>query len=86
MNLEMKLKAHFEVGEYARDKVDLLIVIGEHINNFKDGFKNDNIIMYNTKEECIKELKSIVKKDDVVLVKASRGVKLEDVVKKLEEV
>lgn len=42
--------------------------------------------MYNTKEECIKELKSIVKKDDVVLVKASRGVKLEDVVKKLEEV
>ena len=79
-------RAHFEVGEYARDKVDLLIVIGEHINNFKDGFKNDNIIMYNTKEECIKELKSIVKKDDVVLVKASRGVKLEDVVKKLEEV
>ena len=79
-------RAHFQVGEYARDKVDLLIVIGEHINNFKDGFKNDNIIMYNTKEECIKELKSIVKKDDVVLVKASRGVKLEDVVKKLEEV
>lgn len=79
-------RAHFEVGQYAKDKVDLLIVIGEHINNFKDGFKNDNIIMYNTKEECIKELESIVNKDDVVLVKASRGVKLEDVVKKLEEV
>ena len=57
MNLEMKLKELIiEVGEYARDKVDLLIVIGEHINNFKDGFNNDNIIMYNTKEECIKEL------------------------------
>lgn len=79
-------RAHFEVGEYAKDKVDILIVIGRYIKNFKDGFNNDNIIMYNTKEECIKELKSIVKKDDVVLVKASRGVKLEDVVKKLEEV
>lgn len=77
--------AHFKIGEYARDKVDLLIVIGEQINNFKDGFKNDNIIMYNTKEECIKELKSIVKKNDVILIKASRGMKLEYVVKSLEE-
>ena len=78
-------RAHFEVGEYAKDKVDILIVIGRYIKNFKDGFNNDNIIMYNTKEECIKELKNIVKLDDVVLIKASRGVKLEDVVKKLED-
>ena len=78
-------RAHFEVGEYAKDKVDILIVIGRYIKNFKDGFNNDNIIMYNTKEECIKELKNIVKLDDVVLIKASIGVKLEDVVKKLEE-
>lgn len=78
-------RAHFEVGEYAKDKVDILIVIGRYIKNFKDGFNNDNIIMYNTKEECIKELENIIKLDDVVLVKASRGVKLENVVKKLEE-
>ena len=78
-------RAHFEVGKYAKDKVDILIVIGRYIKNFKDGFDNDNIIMYNTKEECIKELKNIVKLDDVVLIKASRGVKLEDVVKNLEE-
>lgn len=79
-------KAHFEVGEYAKDKLDILIVIGRYIKNFKDGFNNDNIIMYKTKEECIKELKNIVKLNDVVLIKASRGVKLEDVVKKLEEI
>lgn len=78
-------KSHFEVGRYAKDKVDILIVIGKYIKNFKDGFNNDNIIMYNTKEECIKELENIIKLDDVVLVKASRGVKLENVVKKLEE-
>ena len=77
-------KAHYEVGKYAKDKVDTLIVIGGYIKNFKDGFDSDNIIMYNTKEECIKELENIVEKDDVVLVKASRGVKLEDVVKSLE--
>lgn len=78
-------RAHFEVGKYAKDKVDILIVIGRYIKNFKDGFDNDNIIMYNTKEECIKELENIVKLDDVVLIKASRGVKLEDIVKDLEE-
>lgn len=78
-------KSHLEVGKYAKDKVDTLIVIGKYIKNFKDGFNNDNIIMYNTKEECIKELENIIKLDDVVLVKASRGVKLENVVKKLEE-
>ena len=78
-------KAHYEVGKYVKDKVDTLIVIGGYIKNFKDGFDSDNIIMYNTKEECIKELENIVKLDDVVLIKASRGVKLEDVVKKLEE-
>ena len=78
-------KAHMEIGEYARDKVDLLIVIGEQRNNFKDGYKNENIFMYETKDECIKELKNIVKKDDVILVKASRGVKLEDVTQALTE-
>ena len=78
-------KAHYEVGKYAKDKVDTLIVIGGYIKNFKDGFDSDNIIMYNTKEECIKELENIVKLDDVVLIKASRGVKLEDIVKDLEE-
>lgn len=83
---EKSEKAHFEVGEYAKDKLDILIVIGRYIKNFKDGFNNDNIIMYKTKEECIKELKNIVKLNDVVLIKASRGVKLEDVVKKLEEI
>lgn len=76
-------KAHFEVGQYAKDKLDILIVIGDNINNYKDGYQGKNIIMYNTKEECIKELGNIVKKDDVVLVKASRGVKLEDVVNAL---
>ena len=77
-------RAHFEVGEYAKDKVDILIVIGRYIKNFKDGFNNDNIIMYNTKEECIKELKNFVNLVEVVLIKASRGVNLEDVVKILE--
>ena len=78
-------KAHMEIGEYARDKVDLLIVIGEQRNNFKDGYKNENIFMYETKDECIRELKNIVQKDDVILVKASRGVKLEDVTQALTE-
>ena len=77
-------KAHKEVGQYAKDKVDLLIVIGENINNFKMGYEKENILMYETKEKCIQDLSKIIESDDIVLVKASRGVKLEDVVSALE--
>ena len=77
-------RAHFEVGKYAKDKVELLLAIGENINSFKKGFENENILLYKTKEECIKDLTNIIKKDDVILVKASRGMKLEDVTYALE--
>ena len=38
------------------------------------------------KEEIIEDLKNIIQKDDVVLVKASRGIKFEDITKALEKV
>ncbi len=39
-------KAHFEVGEYAKDKLDILIVIGRYIKNFKDsGYRSYHIII-----------------------------------------
>ena len=64
--------------------MELLLAIGENINSFKKGFENENILLYKTKEECIKDLTNIIKKDDVILVKASRGMKLEDVTYALE--
>ena len=78
--------SHKLVGSYAKDKVDILITTGKFKEAYKSGFEKDNIRIYNTKEEIIEDLKNIIQKDDVVLVKASRGIKFEDITKALEKV
>ncbi|NLL31542.1 MAG: UDP-N-acetylmuramoyl-tripeptide--D-alanyl-D-alanine ligase [Clostridiales bacterium] len=80
------LEAHEDIGNYASDKVDLLIAIGEYRNSMKAEFKGKNILIFETKEKFIDNIKDIIKKDDVILVKASRGNKFESIVKSLEEV
>lgn len=79
-------EAHKEVGEYASNKVDFLVAIGENIEEFKLGFKRDAIAIFKSKEEFFENINSIIKKDDIILVKASRGMKFEEVVNKLEDI
>ena len=69
----------------AKEKVDLLIVTGIYKDQYKDGFEKDNIRIYNTKEDIINDLKNIVNSGDTILVKASRSIKYEDIVKALEK-
>ena len=45
----------------------------------------NNIHHFNTKEEAIEKIDELVKKDDVVLVKASRGMELEKIVEYLNK-
>lgn len=77
--------AHKAVGKMAKEKVDLLIVTGIYKDQYKDGFEKDNIRIYNTKEDIINDLKNIVNSGDTILVKASRSIKYEDIVKALEK-
>lgn len=79
------IKAHIEIGEYAKDKVDLLIAIGKYKNEYKKGYSKENIIIFETKEEFINEKETIIKKNDVILVKASRGIKFEEIINSLED-
>ena len=81
---DMAKVAHKDVGEYAKDKVDLLIVTGDYQNEYKIGYKREDIMLFNTKDELIGQLKNIIKRDDVVLVKASRSIKFEDIVNELK--
>ncbi|MDV4150666.1 UDP-N-acetylmuramoyl-tripeptide--D-alanyl-D-alanine ligase [Clostridium sp. AL.422] len=80
------INAHTEVGYYAKNKVDLLIVIGKYIDCYKKGFELDNIITFDDKEDFISSISTIVKENDVILVKASRGMKFEEIVISLEKV
>jgi UDP-N-acetylmuramoyl-tripeptide--D-alanyl-D-alanine ligase len=78
-------EAHRSVGEYASDKADILVVTGEYMEDYKLGFNKGEVKTYNSKEELIREIKSFAKSDDVILVKASRGAKFEDVVTRLQQ-
>ena len=49
------------------------------------GFNESNIHHFNTKEDAIEKLYELVKNDDVVLVKASRGMQLEKIVEYLNK-
>ena len=78
-------EAHEDVGSFAKGKIDLLIVIGENVDNYEKGFGNENIRKFASKDDFFKEVDSLIKKDDVILVKASRGMKFEEVTSKLKE-
>ena len=81
---EERNKAHTEVGAYAKDKADLLVVTGAYKEAYKEGYSKDSIIIYETKEELIKDISNHIEENDVILVKASRGIRYEEIVEKLK--
>ncbi|MPQ43689.1 UDP-N-acetylmuramoyl-tripeptide--D-alanyl-D-alanine ligase [Clostridium tarantellae] len=78
--------AHNEIGKYAKEnKIDLVLCCGEFSENIQNGF-GLGCIVFNNKEELIKNLKNVVKNDDIVLVKASRSMKFEEITNSLKEI
>ncbi|EYE88407.1 UDP-N-acetylmuramoyl-tripeptide--D-alanyl-D-alanine ligase [Fervidicella metallireducens AeB] len=71
-------KAHKEVGSYAKDKCDLLIAVGNDARFiFEESNKSITSIYFKTKEEACRFLNTEIKDKDVILIKASRGMKME---------
>lgn len=80
---------HLQVGRCLQpDKVDLLFTYGKLSDKIAEGaaetMKHDTIFAYHDKSELIESLISVLHGNDVVLVKASRGMKLEEVVDALK--
>ena len=80
---------HFEVGaEAARLCISTIICIGEFseatyegaYSQYRTGASNSEIIYFGTKQDCINQLSGIVRAGDTILVKASRGMKFEEIV------
>lgn len=81
---------HRLVGESAVGNVDLLITIGKDSKFISDeakklGLSSSSIYHFETKEDAINSLENLIQKNDVVLVKASRGMKLEEIVEYLSK-
>lgn len=74
---------HGEVGAFAAEKgIDLVIAIGSMARAIVAAAAEGGVatVSFSTKEEAIPRLRALIRLGDAVLVKASRGMALEDVV------
>ncbi len=84
-------KAHLSMGKVVFDYgIDCLITIGERAKFIADGatsagMERKNVYSFKTKEDAVKRLSHILKKKDVILLKASRGMRLEQIAEYMEE-
>ena len=80
---------HTEVGDcLGRQHIHCLVAVGDEAKHIAEGAENagvEQIYYCRTKGEAEKILPEVVKPDSTILVKASRGMKLEDLTAKLVE-
>jgi UDP-N-acetylmuramoyl-tripeptide--D-alanyl-D-alanine ligase len=80
-------EAHTLIGNYLENKCDLLVAVGDSASYMFEAAKDKvESKYYKTKEEASAYVKSILKTNDVVLIKASRGMKMEDITNSLIKV
>lgn len=87
---EYAKELHQKVGyEVARNNIDVLICAGENAKYIaskaeEKGMNKENIYYFENKDEILNLLNKILTKDDVVLFKASNGMKFFEIVDKLK--
>lgn len=80
--------AHAEVGRFAgRTGLDYVIAVGEFAKGYAEGavsfLPDDRVLYCKDKQELMPKLDTLLAAGDVVLVKASRGMKMEEIVKEI---
>ncbi|MGN0703537.1 MAG: UDP-N-acetylmuramoyl-tripeptide--D-alanyl-D-alanine ligase [Lentihominibacter sp.] len=79
-------KQHFGVGEFAAHQdIDILVAIGENAYEIAKGASGSSlkVIYHEEKKEFIEELTHVINAGDLILVKGSRGMKMEQIVEEL---
>lgn len=86
---ETSQEQHQLVGRHAAEQgVELLIAVGKDAEHMAKGAKAagmEQVLWFQEKEDFLKKVDSMIQKGDVVLVKGSRGMAMEDIVKKIME-
>jgi UDP-N-acetylmuramoyl-tripeptide--D-alanyl-D-alanine ligase len=83
---EKSPELHADVGKYLSGKgIDMLLTYGELSRNTAKAVTNGKTecLTFDSKEELTKKLLAVLEEGDVVLFKASRGMKLEEVINNL---
>lgn len=83
------IEAHQAVGKLAKEAVDVLITIGPRGKfiaeaALAEGMPRNHVLSFDTNEEAGPEIQKIIKKGDLILIKASRAMGLEKVVEEIK--
>lgn len=79
---------HLQVGEYLMEKADVVVLAGEMMKNVFEQLKKKfagNIYWFSNSGETSKNIRNIIREDDIILVKGSRGMRMENVVEAIED-
>ena len=81
---------HIEIGEYINpNKIQYVFTYGKLASYIAEGartnFEQDRVFSFEDKQELIKKLQTYLDENSFVLVKASRGMRLEEVVEAIKE-
>lgn len=88
---EWSFKAHMDVGRYAAVKgTDIIVAVGENGKNIARGavdagIDSSAVHCFNNNDEAYSFLKGLLTDGDTILVKGSRGMRMEKIVEKLLE-
>ncbi len=83
--------AHLELGKYIyENNIDVLVTVGETAKTIAEGAINEGmprqkVYVFSDRDEAAVLLRKIQKEDDVILVKGSRSMKMEEIVELLLE-
>jgi len=76
---------HEQIGKFAYEKeIDMLLACGEKAEAYTRYFRNEKAF-FDSKEKLYDHLKNNIKKNDIILIKGSRMMKMEEVVNYLKE-
>lgn len=84
---EYSEQAHYDVGRMAAEnKIDYLLCVGSDAKYIVDGARDNGLLnayLFDSKQSLTDKLFEIAEKGDAVLFKASRGMKLEEVISEI---
>lgn len=84
---EYSEQAHYDVGTMvAENKIDYLLCVGNDAKYIVDGARDNGLLnayLFDSKQSLTDKLFEIAEKGDAVLFKASRGMKLEEVISEI---
>jgi len=84
-------QAHRTIGESASKFLDLLFCVGSRAKFIADeavkrGFPKEKIFEFNTSEEAGKIIQNEIKEGDLILIKGSKEMEMEKIVKEIKEI